>query len=149
VESVNPFGNTDTGKNLFTNPEDKSKVVTTSVEPQKVNEKKEEKVPNLNEPIKPPQLGELDELNINNTMKKSVEDVINKWKREMDRQVSIFNQTSEKLQNFEYLFQNNYDNVLNFCFTIKLVHIHALIETIESQSLKSEKEVQEILTEEV
>jgi len=46
-------------------------------------------------------------------MKKSVEDVINRWKREMDRQVSIFNQTCEKLQNFEFLFQTSFDNVRN------------------------------------
>ena len=44
-------------------------------------------------------------------MKKSVEDIVNKWKLEMDRHVAIFNQTAEKLKQFEEMFQQNFDYV--------------------------------------
>lgn len=44
-------------------------------------------------------------------LRKSVEDVINGWKNELDKQVDKFNSLSGKLKKFEEYFQQNFDHV--------------------------------------
>ena len=43
--------------------------------------------------------------------RESVEDVINKWKNDLDKQVENFNLVSLKLKDFEKYFQQNFDSV--------------------------------------
>ncbi len=52
-------------------------------------------------------------------MKKSIEEVINRWKKEMDKQTSKFTDSGERLKHFEQIFNKNFENVGYF---IKLVN---------------------------
>jgi hypothetical protein len=44
-------------------------------------------------------------------MKKSIEDVINRWKSELDNQIDRFENLGERLKNFELMFQRNFESV--------------------------------------
>jgi hypothetical protein len=41
----------------------------------------------------------------------SIEDLINKWKLELDNQVEKFDKAADSIKNFELNFQNQYDKV--------------------------------------
>ena len=47
-------------------------------------------------------------------MNLSIEDLINKWKLELDNQVEKFEKSSDSIKNFELNFQNQYDKVILF-----------------------------------
>jgi hypothetical protein len=53
-------------------------------------------------------------------MRKSIEDVINRWKNDLDKQVEKFNDLCERLGKFEEQFQNNFDNVSIYILYIYL-----------------------------
>lgn len=67
----------------------------------------------------PPQLKDLDKAGIDNLMKKSIEEVINRWKKEMDKQTSKFSDNGERLKHFEQIFNKNFENVK---FKIKIAN---------------------------
>lgn len=45
-------------------------------------------------------------------LRKSIEDIINRWKTEMDKQVDKFNNLCNSLSKFEEYFQQNFDNLI-------------------------------------
>lgn len=66
----------------------------------------------LNEPKPLPLISQnLDDVAVNSLMKKSIEDIINHWKNELDNNVDKFKNSSEKLKEFELLFQKNFETV--------------------------------------
>jgi hypothetical protein len=44
-------------------------------------------------------------------MKKSIEDLVNKWKSDMDMQVDKFESNAEKLRHFELMFMKNFESI--------------------------------------
>jgi hypothetical protein len=60
----------------------------------------------------PNQAKDLDTITVDSLMKKSIEDVINKWKSELDNQVDKFETQGENLKNFELIFQKNFEGVI-------------------------------------
>lgn len=58
--------------------------------------------PNINQPM------------LDSTIKKTVEEVINKWSKEMEKSSSKFHENGEKLKEFEATFQKNFENVSYF-----------------------------------
>lgn len=59
-----------------------------------------------------PPLKDLDKAGVDNLMKRSIEEVINKWKKEMDKQTSKFTDNGERLKHFEQIFNKNFENVM-------------------------------------
>ena len=57
-------------------------------------------------------VGNLDDVSAEALMKKKCEDVINKWKTEVERHLAIFNQTAEFLRTFELNFQGHFEYVI-------------------------------------
>jgi len=53
----------------------------------------------------------LDEVAINSMMKKSIEEVINHWKNELDNQVDRFDNCADKLKNFEFMFRKHFETI--------------------------------------
>ena len=54
-------------------------------------------------------------------MSLSIDDLINKWKLELDNQVDKFEKAADSIKNFELNFQNQYDKVRNtFVININL-----------------------------
>jgi hypothetical protein len=45
-------------------------------------------------------------------MNKNIEDVINRWKNELDNQVERFDKSAETLKNFENTFQKRFEMVI-------------------------------------
>jgi len=58
-----------------------------------------------------PKLKELSETEVNAIMKKSIEDVVNKWKSDMDAQVDKFESNAERLKKFEVLFLQKFESI--------------------------------------
>ena len=53
-------------------------------------------------------------------MSLSIDDLINKWKLELDNQVCGFEKSADSIKNFELNFQNHYNKVrMNFLFMNK------------------------------
>lgn len=57
---------------------------------------------------------DLDKASIDNLMKRPIEEVINRWKKEMDKQSIQFYENGEKLKHFELIFNKNFENVYSF-----------------------------------
>jgi hypothetical protein len=66
-----------------------------------------------------PKLKELSETEINVIMKKSIEDVVNKWKSDLDAQVDKFESNAERLKNFEIMFLKHFEGL---CSLYELIH---------------------------
>lgn len=56
----------------------------------------------------------IEEFKINKLMGLSIEDLINKWKLNLDNQVEKFEKAADSIKNFELNFQNQYDKVLKY-----------------------------------
>lgn len=53
-------------------------------------------------------------------MSLSIDDLINKWKLELDNQVEKFEKAADSIKNFELNFQSQYDKVNNLnLFNVK------------------------------
>jgi hypothetical protein len=99
-------------------------IITNKPEDNKLTDLKEKKDGKTAETVSfnqnlPPQLKDLDKAGVDNLMKKSIEEVINRWKKEMDKQTSKFTDSGERLKHFEQIFNKNFENVGYF---IKLVN---------------------------
>jgi hypothetical protein len=53
----------------------------------------------------------LEEVAINAMMKKSIEEIINHWKNELDNQVDRFDSSADKLKNFEFMFRKHFETI--------------------------------------
>jgi len=71
--------------------------------------------------VKAMELKSMDDQNIKTLMKKPIEEVINKWKRQLDEQTILFNETGEKLKQFELIFNKNFENIIEVVDQIKIV----------------------------
>lgn len=58
-----------------------------------------------------PKLKELSQTEVNAIMKKSIEDVVNKWKSDMDAQVDKFESNAEKLKKFDVMFLQKFESI--------------------------------------
>jgi hypothetical protein len=66
----------------------------------------------LLEPNKLPEVQQkLEDQHINLLMSKNIDDVINHWKNELDKTVNKFEDQTDKLKNFEVIFQKNFETV--------------------------------------
>ncbi len=54
---------------------------------------------------------QLNDNEINALMNKSIQEIVNKWKQELDNQVHTFENVGEKLKNFELVFHKNIETV--------------------------------------
>jgi hypothetical protein len=98
-----------------TTTEKKGKIILTLEEakavPKDISGVSKQEAPNI-EQIKTPEIQQkLEESHINNLMSRNIEDVINHWKSELDRTVGKFEDQTEKLKNFEMVFQKNFETV--------------------------------------
>ena len=78
----------------------------------KLEEKKEEKKGDTItfSQTKAAPIKDLDKASIDNLMKRPIEEVINRWKKEMDKQSIQFYENGEKLKHFELIFNKNFEN---------------------------------------
>jgi methyl-accepting chemotaxis protein len=53
----------------------------------------------------------LDDSHVNQVLNKPIEDIIGSWKAELDKQLQVFTNQSEKLKDFEMTFQKNFETV--------------------------------------
>lgn len=58
----------------------------------------------------------IEDFKINKIMNASIEDIINRWKLELDNQVEKFEKSAYSIKEFEINFQNQYDRV-HFLFS--------------------------------
>lgn len=58
-----------------------------------------------------PDLQKLDDLTANNLMRSTIEDVINKWKHELDLQVKRMDFLAQRTYDFEMKFQTHFETV--------------------------------------
>jgi hypothetical protein len=66
----------------------------------------------LSDPKEMPKISNtLDEVAINSMMKKSIEEVINHWKNELDIQVDRYDTCGDKLKNFEFMFRKHFETI--------------------------------------
>jgi len=72
-------------------------------------------------------------------MKKTIEEVVNKWKNDLDKQVDKFEVTAEKLKNFELKFLNNFESICS---------LHEIYNGMKEQSERTIKNLQDIEREE-
>jgi hypothetical protein len=72
-------------------------------------------------------------------MKKSIEDVINKWKNDLDTQVDKFENNAEKLKQFEFMFLKNFESICS---------LYDLINNLKEDGLKTMKTLEDVSTEE-
>jgi hypothetical protein len=56
---------------------------------------------------------QLSEIELNALMNKNIEELINKWKHELDNEVHTFESLSQKLKNYELVFKKNFETVYN------------------------------------
>jgi hypothetical protein len=54
----------------------------------------------------------LSDIEANTLMNKPIEELLNKWKNELDTEVKTFDLTGQKLNNFEKVLHQNFDTVI-------------------------------------
>ena len=89
--------------------EEQMMVASLKVGEEKKEEKKEDTVA-FSQPKSAP-IKDLDKASIDNLMKRPIEEVTNRWKKEMDKQTTKFYESGEKLKHFELIFNKNFENV--------------------------------------
>jgi len=58
-------------------------------------------------------------------MKKPIEEVINRWKNELDKQTNKFYEQGDKLKQFELIFNKNFENLMEVSGNINQVEAQA------------------------
>ena len=94
----------------------------------------------LSDPKEMPNISNsLQDVAINAIMKKSIEEVINHWKIELDNQVDRFDASAEKLKNFEFMFRKHFETI---------VSLYELISNLKEDADKTLRNLKDISLEE-